>query len=149
MKQPRTPSTSPVMRADTAVRYLYGVGPHLAEKLGHLGIYNIADLLFHLPRRYEDRTHITPLGALQAGMRTAVECRVELTETVIRRRRMLLCRVSDGSGVLTLRFFHFNQSQAEALSRGTRLRCYGEVVRGVSTLEMVHPEYKVLQEGQS
>ncbi|HVA54859.1 MAG TPA: ATP-dependent DNA helicase RecG, partial [Gammaproteobacteria bacterium] len=47
------------------------------------------------------------------------------------------------------RFFHFNQSQAEALSRGTRLRCYGEVVRGVSTLEMVHPEYKVLQEGQS
>ena len=137
------------MRADTAVRYLRGVGPHLAEKLAHLGIYNIADLLFHLPLRYEDRTHITPLGALQVGMRTAVECRVELTETVIRRRRMLLCRVSDGSGALTLRFFHFNQPQAEALSRGTRLRCYGEVVRGVTTLEMVHPEYKVLQAGQS
>ncbi|MGA9855011.1 MAG: ATP-dependent DNA helicase RecG [Gammaproteobacteria bacterium] len=137
------------MRADTAVRYLHGVGPHLAEKLAHLGIYNIADLLFHLPLRYEDRTHITPLGALQVGMRTAVECQVELTEAVIHRRRMLLCRVSDGSGALTLRFFHFNQSQAQALARGTRLRCYGEVVRGVTTLEMVHPEYKLLQTGQS
>jgi ATP-dependent DNA helicase RecG len=137
------------MRADTAVRYLHGVGPHLAEKLANLGIYTIADLLFHLPLRYEDRTHITPLGALQIGMRTAVECQVELTEIVIRRRRMLLCRVSDGSGALTLRFFHFNQSQADALSRGTRLRCYGEVVRGATTLEMVHPEYKLLQSGQS
>jgi len=137
------------MRADTAVRYLHGVGPHLAEKLANLGIYTIADLLFHLPLRYEDRTHITPLGALQIGMRTAVECQVELTEIVIRRRRMLLCRVSDGSGALTLRFFHFNQSQADALSRSTRLRCYGEVVRGATTLEMVHPEYKLLQSGQS
>ncbi|MDE2090731.1 MAG: ATP-dependent DNA helicase RecG [Gammaproteobacteria bacterium] len=137
-----------MVRADTAVRYLHGVGPHLAEKLAHLGIYTIADLLFHLPLRYEDRTHITPLGALQVGMRTAVECQVELTEIAIRHRRMLLCRVSDGSGALTLRFFHFNQTQADALSRGTRLRCYGEVVRGALTLEMVHPEYRILQAGQ-
>ncbi len=149
MTPPRAPSVSPDVRADTAVRYLHGVGPQLAEKLAHLGIYNIADLLFHLPLRYEDRTHVTPLGALQMGMRTAVECQVELTEIVIHRRRMLLCRVSDGSGALTLRFFHFNQSQADVLSRGTRLHCYGEVVRGVTTLEMVHPEYKLLQVGQA
>ncbi len=137
------------MRADTPVRYLRGVGPHLAEKLSRLGIYSVTDLLFHLPLRYEDRTHITPVGALRSGMRAAVEGRVELTEIVIRRRRMLLCRMSDGSGALTLRFFHFNQAQAEALARGARLRCYGEVLPGVSTLEMVHPEYRVLQEGQS
>ena len=149
MKRPSPPNASPAVRADTPVRYVHGVGPHLAEKLARLGIYSIADLLFHLPLRYEDRTHIIPLGALRAGMRAAVECRVELTETVIRRRRMLLCRVSDGSGALTLRFFHFNQSQAEALSRGARLRCYGEVIPGATTLEMVHPEYRVLQEGQS
>ncbi|MHB8405378.1 MAG: ATP-dependent DNA helicase RecG [Gammaproteobacteria bacterium] len=137
------------MRADTPVRYLRGVGPHLAEKLSRLGIYSVTDLLFHLPLRYEDRTHVTPVGALRSGMRAAVEGRVELTEIVIRRRRMLLCRISDGSGALTLRFFHFNQSQADALSRGARLRCYGEVLPGASTLEMVHPEYRLLQEGQS
>jgi ATP-dependent DNA helicase RecG len=149
VKRPRPSDFYPLLRADTPVRYLHGVGPYLAEKLARLGIHDIADLLFHLPLRYEDRTHIIPLGALQPGMRTAVECQVELTETVIRHRRMLLCRVSDGSGALTLRFFHFKQTQAEALSRGTRLRCYGEVVRGATTLEMVHPEYRILQPDQS
>ncbi len=131
------------------MRFLHGVGPHLAEKLAHLGIHTLADLLFHLPLRYEDRTRVTPLGALQTGMRTSVECQVELTEVVIRHRRMLLCRVSDGTGSLMLRFFHFNQSQAEALSRGALLRCYGEVVRGSASLEMVHPECRIFQPGVS
>lgn len=149
MRRSSAPSTAPIIRADTPVRFLHGVGPHLAEKLAHLDIHTLADLLFHLPLRYEDRTRITPLGALQIGMRTAVECRVELTEVVIRHRRMLLCRVSDGTGSLILRFFHFNQSQADGLSRGALLRCYGEVVRGSASLEMVHPEYRIYQQGMS
>src|SRR5213078_3263810 len=53
-------------------------------------------------------------------------------------------RVSDGSGMLTLRFFHFSASQQEGLARGTRLRCFGEVRRGPLGLEMVHPEYRRL-----
>ncbi|HYB32988.1 MAG TPA: ATP-dependent DNA helicase RecG, partial [Steroidobacteraceae bacterium] len=61
-----------------------------------------------------------------------------------RGRRQLLCRLADGSGMLTLRFFHFSASQQQGLSRGTRLRCFGEVRRGPLGLEMVHPEYRRL-----
>jgi len=67
---------------------------------------------------------------------------VELTEVVIRRRRMLLCSIADGTGALLLRFFYFNVAQQTALTRGVRLRCFGEVRAGPSSLEMIHPEYR-------
>ena len=95
-----------------------------------------------LPLRYEDRTRIVPIGALQAGSRAVVEGEVLLAEVAFRRRRQLLVRLGDGSGSLTLRFFHFSNAQRAGLARGTRLRCHGEVRRGPLGLEMVHPEYR-------
>jgi ATP-dependent DNA helicase RecG len=67
---------------------------------------------------------------------------VQLSEIVFRRRRTLLVRLSDGTGALTLRFFYFSRSQYEGLSRGTRLRCHGEIRRGPLGPEIVHPEYR-------
>jgi len=109
-------------------------------------VTSISDLLFLLPLRYEDRTQITPIGMLLPGTRTAVEGEIQLTEVAYRGRRQLLSRLSDGSGMLTLRFFYFSASQQQNLARGTRLRCFGEVRRGPLGLEMVHPEYRRLRE---
>ncbi|MDE1888033.1 MAG: ATP-dependent DNA helicase RecG, partial [Gammaproteobacteria bacterium] len=134
------------LRGDTPVRYLRGVGPQLADKLARLEVRTLSDVLFHLPLRYQDRSRVTPIGALRAGQPAMIEGVVELADTVIRRRRVLLVHVSDGSGAVTLRFFHFRQSQAEAFARGVHLRCYGEVRTGTAGLEMVHPEYRILKE---
>ncbi len=131
------------------VTNLRGVGPALADTLARLGIFTIQDLLFHLPLRYEDRTRVSPIGALRAGERAVVEGEVQLTEVAFRGRRVLLCRIADGSGFLTLRFFHFSAAQQAGLARGTRLRCFGEVRAGPSGLEMVHPEYRRTQPGAS
>ncbi len=125
---------------------LRGVGPALAEKLGRLGVKVPEDLLFVLPLRYEDRTRIAAIGSLQPGQRAVVEAEVELTEVVFRRRRSLLCRVFDGTGLLTLRFFYFSRAQQQGLARGKRIRCYGEVRKGPGGLEIIHPEYRVLNE---
>ena len=131
------------------VTSLRGVGPALAETLGRLGLHTIQDLLFHLPLRYEDRTRVLPIGSLRTGDRAVIEGEVQLAEVVFRRRRALLCRISDGSGSLTLRFFHFSAAQQEALSRGTRLRCFGEARMGPAGLEIVHPEYRKIVEGST
>ncbi|MBL8268852.1 ATP-dependent DNA helicase RecG [Steroidobacter sp.] len=130
---------SPEIRPVTALR---GVGDALASKLAKLGITTIQDLLFLLPLRYEDRTQVIPIGSLSHGDRAVVEGEVQLAEIAFRGRRQLLCRIGDGSGWLTLRFFHFSNSQHEQMTRGTRLRCYGEVRRGPSGYEIVHPEYR-------
>jgi ATP-dependent DNA helicase RecG len=134
-------SAAPEQRPVTALR---GVGDALASKLARLGVFTLQDLLFLLPLRYEDRTRVVPIGTLTVGARAVVEAQVQLTEVVFRGRRQLLSRVADGSGFLTLRFFHFNQRQQESLARGTRLRCFGEVRRGPLGLEIVHPEYRLL-----
>jgi ATP-dependent DNA helicase RecG len=105
-------------------------------------VHTQSDLLFVLPNRYEDRTHVVPIGALQPGTRAVVEGEVMLAEIVFRRRRQLMVRLGDGTGSLTLRFFHFSNAQRAGLARGTRLRCHGEVRRGPLGLEIVHPEYR-------
>ena len=123
---------------------LRGVGPALAEKLGRLCVHKPADLLFVLPFRYEDRTRITPIGGLLPGQRAVIEAEVELTEVVYRGRRSMLCRLSDGTGSLMLRFFYFSRAQQQGLARGKTVRCYGEVRKGPGGPEMVHPEYRVI-----
>lgn len=135
-------SVSPAL--DSSVATLRGVGPWVAQRLQRLGVNCIGDLLYLLPIRYEDRTEIQPLGALRPGSKVLVEGELELAEVVFRRRRSLLCRIADGTGSLTLRFFYFNNSQQKQLTRGVRIRCFGDVRAGPTGPEMVHPEYKVL-----
>jgi ATP-dependent DNA helicase RecG len=124
------------------VTVLRGVGDALALRLLALGVQTTQDLLFLLPLRYEDRTRVVPLGELRAGQRAAVEGEVLLTEVVFRGRRQMLCKIGDGSGFLTLRFFHFTAQQQNGLARGARIRCFGEARRGPKGLEIVHPEYR-------
>ena len=126
------------------VTALRGVGDALAGRLRALGVETTQDLLFLLPLRYEDRTRVVPLGELLPGQRAAVEGEVLLTEVAFRGRRQMLCRIADGSGFLTLRFFYFTAQQQDGLARGLRIRCFGEARRGPQGLEMVHPEYRRL-----
>ena len=130
------------------VEKLRGVGPLLSAKLQKLGLYTVQDLLFHLPLRYIDRTKITAIGGVQPLTEVVIEGEVRGSDVVFGRRRSLVCRVQDHSGLMTLRFFHFNQAQQQGLQPGTKLRCFGEVRRGKSGLEMYHPEYQLLNQAQ-
>lgn len=125
------------------VTAIKGVGAALAEKLHRLDIRSVQDLLFHLPRQYEDRSRITVIGALRPGLSALVEGEVQLADVAMGRRRSLLVRVSDGTGTLTLRFYHFRLAQKDQLPRGTRLRIFGEARLGASGIEMYHPEYQI------
>lgn len=127
-----------------SVTQLKGVGPKLADKLAILGIHSVQDLLFHLPLRYQDRTRITPIGALLPATDAVIEGEVKAADIVYGRRRSLVCRLQDGTGTISLRFFHFSAAQKNNLAPGSRLRCYGEARRGSSGLELYHPEFQLL-----
>jgi len=126
------------------VTELKGVGNKVAERLQKLGIWQVQDLLFHLPLRYQDRTRLLPLGSLRSHQEGLVEGSVKLSQVKFGRRRSLLCHIEDGTGSLVLRFFHFSKVQQQQLKQGALVRCFGEVRTGPSSLEMVHPEYQII-----
>jgi ATP-dependent DNA helicase RecG len=127
------------------VTSLKGVGAKVAEKLEKIGIQQVQDLLFHLPLRYQDRTRLMPIGSLRLQQECLVEGTINLSQVKFGRRRSLLFHISDGPGSLVLRFFDFSKSQQQQLAKGLRIRCFGEIRNGPSSLEIVHPEYQVLK----
>ena len=128
------------------VTELKNVGDKFAEKLAKLGIHHIQDLLFHLPLHYQDRTRITPIGALHPNSDAVIEGEIRLADVVFGKRRSLAVRLQDGTGTVTLRFYHFTAAQKNNLKIGARIRCYGEARRGKSGLEFYHPEYKFVDD---
>ena len=126
------------------VASLSGIGPQSAQRLEKLGINTLKDLLFHLPLRYEDRTRIYPINTLTPGMSVLTCGTVEFTEVLLKGKNSLVCRISDQTGYLTLKFFHFTAKQKSNLSPGTLVSCFGEIRHGYQGLEIVHPEYKVI-----
>ena len=127
---------------------LRGVGPSLASNLERLRLHRVEDLLFLLPNRYEDRTQLVRIGTLEPGARVLVSGEVLLSEVAFRGRRNLLVRIGDGSGQLTLRFFHFSRQQQAQFKAGMRVTAFGEARKGSAGLEMIHPEYRVVRAGR-
>ncbi|PJD92909.1 MAG: ATP-dependent DNA helicase RecG [Legionella sp.] len=125
---------------------LPGVGPSLAGKLAQCGIHTIQDLLFHLPYRYQDRTHITPIRDIRHQDWAVIVGRICKTDITRGHRRTLQCTVEDKTGLLRLRFFHFNQHQAKAMVLGAQIRVFGEARLFDGHIGMIHPEYQLIED---
>jgi ATP-dependent DNA helicase RecG len=122
-------------------------GRGLADQLARLGLTRDADLVLHLPLRYEDHTRLTPLAALAPGLSVQTEGVVVNTDIQYRPRRQLVCLIADPDNreaQLVLRFFTFYPSQQKVLRPGQRVRVFGDVRPGHFGLEMVHPQWKAI-----
>ncbi len=123
----------------------------LADQLVRLGLSRDQDLVLHLPLRYEDHTRLIPLDAIAAGAVVQTEGTVARTDVQYRPRRQLVCLLEDdserGGARLVLRFFHFYPSQQKTLAQGRRVRVFGDVRDGHFGLEIVHPQFKVVEPG--
>ena len=133
------------------VSMLAGVGPHTLHRLKKLELYTLLDLLLHLPIRYEDRTRLCPINTLEVGQTSLVCGRVEQVNVIPSARKILVCHINDGTGLLALKFLNFSPSQRKLLENATWLQCFGEVRLGYgggldSTLEMMHPEFALRTE---
>ena len=121
-----------------------GATPVVAEKLKTLGLHTQADLVLHLPLRFEDETRVTPIADAVPGEAAQFDVTVVSSELAYRPKRQLVSRVEDGSGVLVLRFMNYYPSQQKVLQPGARLRIFGEVRGGFWGSEIIHPRFHVL-----
>jgi len=121
----------------------------LKKKLAKIGLHSEADLLVHLPLRYEDETRVTPVAHAPWGEAVLVEVVVSSCEVQYRPRRQMVVHALDESGELTMRFFSFYPSQQAALAAGTKVRAFGEVRGGFFGAEMVHPRFHKVREDEA
>lgn len=125
------------------LRKQLNITENLAQKLAKLHIHNEWDLLLHLPLRYEDETHITPIADAPFGSPCQVEGTVVLQEVQFRPRKQLIVRIKDSQGsTLNLRFIHFYPSQQKQLAEGKTIRAVGEIKQGFFGAEMIHPKIR-------
>ena len=122
------------------------ISPATLSKLAKLGIHHRADLLLHLPLRYEDETHLAPIATVQPGSNAQVQGAITHSEIAFRPRRTLVCRLEDNGGELYLRFLNFYPSQQKQLAVGKQIRAIGEVRMGYYGLEMVHPKCRAVDD---
>ncbi len=128
---------------------LPGITPKAIENLAKLNITTIFDLLFHLPIRYNDRTVITNIADITFNKELQVIGEVYNAKVVFGRRRMMTATLLDDTGEITLRFFHFSNTQLKSLVDGRKVLCFGEPRRMGKRIEMIHPQYRVLQEHET
>ncbi|WP_159822201.1 ATP-dependent DNA helicase RecG [Colwellia sp. 20A7] len=135
--------------SQVALSTLKGVGPSMTGKLERIGLLSVQDLLFHLPLRYEDRTRISTIRDCLPGTHTNIIGDITDSQITHGKRRMLVVTLNDGTSDLQLCFFSFSASLKNSLSIGRTIRCYGEIKRGPRGYQIVHPEYKSLDDDRA
>ncbi|ENW83492.1 ATP-dependent DNA helicase RecG [Acinetobacter sp. ANC 3929] len=130
----------------TSVQQLQGVGAAAATLLEKLHIFSTDDLLFHLPRDYEDRSTIIPMNQLIVGRSYLLEGEVRSVDFPPGKKKSLAALVQDDFGKVTLRFYHIYKGLTDRIKMGQQLRIFGEVRVGARGLELYHPEIQVIQQ---
>ncbi len=120
-----------------------GVGPKIKSQLELIGINNVEDALFLLPKSYENRTKLTQIKDLIPGQPFQVEGEIIESKIYYPGRRAFFAKITDGTGFLQIRLFFFSQQQAKSFEKGLSVRIYGVIRNTGNKLEVFHPSYKI------
>ena len=131
---------------------LGGVGRRRAETLAKRGLRTLADLVFLLPSRYDDRRSLVPVSSLEVGLRATFVAHVLVADFTASRARGRMMRtfeavVGDETGTVNLKWFRGGEHIAGRVRKGATLLVTGDVRRYRFSKELLHPEIDVLDDG--
>ncbi len=139
-------SAAPKTTPETEVKFLKGVGPKAAELLAKLGIKTVSDLVFYLPRRFEDRTKFVPIRGLKVGDWVSVKGRVfDVETTKTRSLTIVRAAINDGGGSINLVWFNQPWVRQKLTERGVEIIAYGQVRAGDWGYQIQSPEWEIVE----
>ena len=138
-------SKANLTRLAAPVTSISGIGSANAQRLSPLGIQTVGDLLHHFPRKYLDRSTVTPIGQAKTGQEVTVVGRVRDVEsrTTRKRKNMLVITIFDGTGYLSGVWFN-QEYHKDRLKEGVEVAFSGRVRYEYSRLQIVNPAYDIL-----
>ncbi|HEY3625150.1 MAG TPA: ATP-dependent DNA helicase RecG [Terracidiphilus sp.] len=130
----------------TEVKFVRGVGPHVATQLAAKDIQTAEDLLYHLPFRYEDRQNPRSIDELKPGELASVIAEVR-GAALLRTRRMPIFEMTLGQGRLALKCMWFHGTYLkDRFHAGQTVAVFGKVEpsRSSSSFKMIQPQFEIL-----
>jgi len=145
VKREVPPQVAALSRIAAPVTSITGVGRAMTGKLEPLGIKTIADLLYHFPRRYLDRSNVTPITNVKIGEDATVIGRVTDVDNrrTRQRKNILTVTVFDGTGYITGVWFN-QEYHKERLLAGVEVAFSGKTQYQRNRLQIINPSYDVL-----
>ncbi|WP_432822244.1 ATP-dependent DNA helicase RecG [Trichloromonas sp.] len=148
-----TPSRQRITQLmSTPLDSLRGVGLRLVEKLSKLGLHTVEDALYSLPFRYEDRRQLKKIAQLTPGNSEVFAGEITFageTLTSRSRKKLFEVMVTDGSGQVSLKWFHYRRDwMKKQFVQGRRAVFIGEVKRFGAIREVHHPDVEFVAEDQ-
>ena len=143
-----------MLRLDTDIQFVKGVGPRRASLLTSRGVRTVGDLLLRIPKAYQDRSTFASLDSLRAGQDAAVRARVYRSRSIQTRTRGRILEVvlTDGTSFAYAKWFHGgSMSLSRGLSAGREIILFGRVDRDnyESKLVFFNPEFELLDESET
>ncbi|MBC7811549.1 MAG: ATP-dependent DNA helicase RecG [Burkholderiales bacterium] len=127
------------------VEAVRGVGPRMAQTLAKMGLETVNDMVFHLPRRYDDYTSLSYISHLEPNKAVTVIGTVRHAEVRAsrNRRKDFVVVLDDGSAMMNITFF--GQFYLERMIRiGNQIVVSGETEIFRNRLQMSNPEWEQL-----
>ncbi len=133
---------------ETEIQFLKGIGPRLAPLFGKLGVKTVADLLFHVPRRYEDRRNIPPIRSVRPGQHATVRGELIEVSSATKGRGMVIIKatIADESGQINLTWFNQPWIGKKLREYKGEILAYGMVKEAHYGCEISSPEWETVGE---
>ncbi|MBU0477315.1 ATP-dependent DNA helicase RecG [bacterium] len=135
-----------MLKLDTSIQYMKGVGPKRVALFERLGIQTVKDLLYYIPRRYEDRRNFSPIAKLGIGAQHTVSGKV-LTSGVQKLKKnlsILKVAIDDGTGIIYAAWFN-QPFLEEQFKIGTKVVVSGKVQLYGRELQISSQSYEILR----
>ena len=139
-----------MLRLDTEVQYVKGVGPRRAGLLRGRDIRTVGDLLGRIPKSYQDRANFIRLDSLRPGLDAAVHARVYQSRMIQTRSRggIFHAVLTDGTSFVHAKWFHGGYiHQSRSFAAGSEVVMYGRVDYDNRDRNFVffNPEFEVIE----
>lgn len=136
---------------ETDIQFLNGVGPKRAEPLKKVGVKTFGDLLRYYPRRYLDRSTVTPIAKLREGLGPITVVGTVMAKGIVpgrgRGKGRLELRIMDEAG-RTMKAVWFRGAQwiGKAFTKGDQIALHGKAEKYGGSFSMAHPDFDILDE---
>lgn len=135
------------MELQQDIQYLKGVGPNRAKALKRLDIENIEDLLYHLPRTYQDRSQLKKISQVISGEIESVLVKVIGKQEIKTRNRLTISKLAISDGLSLAYVVWFNQPYLlKNFQEGIAVLVSGKVERKLGEIQFQNAEIEIVAE---